>query len=193
LAHAVVTEAVAHDAYSPNDDISCGVVYFREPRDTLVLTGPPIRPENDTEFARLFSAFDGTKIVSGGTTANIISRELNVPVSVVLKNHDPKVPPMSIMEGADLVTEGIITMGAVSEILGRDDSDSEPERQNAAVKMVELLLNSDRITFMVGTKINEAHQDPNMPVELEIRRNIIKKIAALLEDRYLKEVHIHYY
>ena len=46
--------------------------------------------------------------------------------------------------------------------------------------MVELFLNCDRIWFVVGTKINEAHQDPNMPVELEIRRNVVKKIASLL-------------
>jgi len=31
-----------------------------------------------------------------------------------------------------------------------------------------------------------------MPVELEIRRNVIKKIAALLENQYLKETSIQY-
>jgi hypothetical protein len=31
-----------------------------------------------------------------------------------------------------------------------------------------------------------------MPEELEIRRNVVKKIAALLEENYLKEVHIQY-
>jgi hypothetical protein len=46
--------------------------------------------------------------------------------------------------------------------------------------------------FLVGTKINDAHQDPNMPVELEIRRNIIKRISVLLQEKYLKEVVIHY-
>ena len=66
------------------------------------------------------------------------------------------------------------------------------ERENAATKVVELLLDSDRITFMVGTKINEAHQDPNMPVELEIRRNIVLKIKMLLTSHYLKEVTIQY-
>jgi ribosomal protein S17E len=32
-----------------------------------------------------------------------------------------------------------------------------------------------------------------MPVELEIRRNVVKRIAALLEEKYLKEVHIQYF
>jgi hypothetical protein len=48
------------------------------------------------------------------------------------------------------------------------------------------------IYFLVGTKINEAHQDPNMPVELEIRRNVIKRLAALLEEKLLKQVSIQF-
>jgi hypothetical protein len=39
----------------------------------------------------------------------------------------------------------------------------------------------------MGTRVNEAHRDPNLPVELDIRRNIIKKIVTLLEEKYLKE------
>ena len=91
-----------------------------------------------------------------------------------------------------MVTEGIITMGAVAELL-ESGAKTETLKQNAVTKMVDLFLDSDRIKFVVGTKINEAHQDPNMPVELEIRRNVVKKIAALLQDEYLKEVSIQYF
>jgi hypothetical protein len=101
------------------------------------------------------------------------------------------------MEGADLVTEGIITLGKVSEILergaligGGDALERGPD--NGARRIVELMLDSDRITFIVGTKINEAHQDPNMPVELEMRRNIVKKIKTLLCEEYLKEATVRY-
>ncbi len=192
LARAVVQEAVMHDGYKAKDDITCGVVYFRRPRDLLIMTGPPVHPESDSEIARIFSLFDGQKIICGGTTANILSRELNRPIQVVLKDFDAKIPPASEMEGADMVTEGIITMGAVSEIL-ENDGNMDGLNRTAATKMVEMFLNCDRIWFVVGTKINEAHQDPNMPVELEIRRNVVKKIASLLEERYLKEVHIQYF
>ena len=192
LARSVVQEACMHDGYKPKDDISCGVIYFRSPRDMLIMTGPPVHKESDSEIARIFALFDGIKIICGGTTANILSRELNRPIKVSLKDFDPKVPPYSEMEGADMVTEGIITMGAVSEILEKD-ADMEGLKPNAATRMVEMFLNCDRIWFVVGTKINEAHQDPNMPVELEIRRNVVKKIAALLQDKYLKEVHIQYF
>jgi len=192
LAKAVVNEAVIHDSYQPKDDITRGVIYFRKPRDLLVMTGPPLSNDSDAEIAQIFTNFEGKKIICGGTTANIISRETEKPIYVNLKNLDPKVPPVSEMEGADMVTEGIITMGTVAEILEKGGK-TENMKPNAATQIVDMFSNSDRIWFIVGTRINEAHQDPNMPVELEIRRNVVKKIAAQLQDNYLKEVHIQYF
>ncbi|MBR3814898.1 MAG: serine/threonine-protein phosphatase [Spirochaetaceae bacterium] len=192
LARLVVCEALYHDMYKAKDDITCGVIYSRNPRDLLVITGPPMHKENDTGIARIFSLFDGKKVICGGTTANILARELNRQIRVQLKNPDSQVPPFSEMDGADLVTEGIITMGKVAEMLEKGDQ-SAYAHENAATKLVEMFLDSDRIQFVVGTKINEAHQDPNMPIELEIRRNVIKKIAAMLEEKYLKEVHIQFF
>jgi len=182
------------DIGKPKDDISCGVVYFREPRDMLVLTGPPVHPESDTEIAGIFASFSGKKVVSGGTTANIISREMKREVKVNMKSYDNTMPPWSDMEGADMVTEGIITLGAVSQMLEQHvEIDAYSEKQNAATRMMDMFLDSDRITFIVGTKINEAHQDPTMPVELEIRRNVIKRIASLLKEKYRKEIQIRYF
>jgi hypothetical protein len=192
LARTVVLEASIHDGYEPKDDISCGVVYFRNPRDTLILTGPPLQEKNDAELSRLFSLFTGDKVICGGTTANIMARELGKTVTVQMKNFDPKIPPYSEMEGAKLVTEGIITLGAAADILEQGPANTGVHGDNAATRIVEIFLNSDRIWFVVGTKINEAHQDPNMPEGLEIRRNVVKKIVALLQDKYLKEVHIQY-
>ena len=37
-----------------------------------------------------------------------------------------------------------------------------------------------------------AHQDPNLPVELEMRRTVVKRMASLLEEKFLKEVSIRY-
>jgi len=58
--------------------------------------------------------------------------------------------------------------------------------------LLDLLLESDSILFLVGTKINEAHQDPTHPMELEIRRNLIKRIARMLERKYLKDTYVRY-
>lgn len=191
LARRLVKEAQSNDAYAAKDDITCGVVYFRMPRKLLVMTGPSVEAERDREMADIFRSFPGKKVVCGGTTATILARELKTAVRVSLKDLDPSMPPASVMEGADLVTEGIITLGKAAELLERCDL-SERGKPNPASRIVELFLDSDQIEFVVGTKINEAHQDPTMPVELEIRRNIVKRIAALLEEKYLKETTVRF-
>ena len=194
LSHSIVQQASLFDIGKPKDDISCGVVYFRKPRDMMVLTGPPMHRESVSEMAGIFASFAGKKILSGGTTANIISEQLGKEIKVNMKSYDKNIPPWSDMEGADLVTEGIITLGAVSEMLEHySEADTYSLKQNAATRMVNFFMESDRITFIVGTAINEAHQDPNMPVELDIRRNVIKRIAALLKDKFRKEIIIKYF
>ncbi len=191
LARRIVQEAVANDAYEAKDDISCGVFYFRQPRRLLVLTGPPIDRARDAEMVSIFDLFQGKKIIAGGTTATIVARGLGREVTMRLSSMDAKVPPASEMEGADLVCEGIITLGKAAELLEHPEQ-AERGRANAAVRMMDLFLDSDIIDFVVGMKINEAHQDPTMPVELEIRRNIVKRVADLLEQRYLKKTSIRF-
>ena len=191
IARAIVLRAAYYDGGAPKDDITCTTVYFREARRLLLASGPPIHPEDDGELAAIFSAFEGKKIICGGTTANIIARELKKRIRVSLKASDPLIPPPSAMEGADLITEGILTLGKVTEYI---EQDFKPESldENAAAMILQLLVDSDAIEFLIGTKINEAHQDPTMPVELEIRRNVIKRLAALLEEKYLKEVTVRF-
>ena len=194
LSHFIVRQASLFDIGKPKDDISCGVVYFRKPRDMMVLTGPPMHRESVSEMAGIFASFNGKKILSGGTTATIISEILGKQIKVNMKSYDKNIPPWSDMEGADLVTEGIITLGAVSEMLEhREEIDTYALKQNAATRIVNMFMESDRITFIVGTAINEAHQDPNMPVELDIRRNVIKRMASLLKEKFRKEIIIRYF
>ena len=81
-----------------------------------------------------------------------------------------------MMEGVDLITEGTMTLARVAEMLERGAS--EPWPDNPARDLMTLMLQSDIVEFVVGTRINEAHQDPNVPVELDLRRNIIRRIVA---------------
>jgi hypothetical protein len=43
---------------------------------------------------------------------------------------------------------------------------------------------------MAGTKINEALQDPSLPEDLDIRRNILRGLKKVLTEKFLKEVRI---
>lgn len=172
----------------PKDDISACVLYFREPRESLVFTGPPYHQQKDKEYAEMFANFKGKKAIAGGTTANLISRELNRPITMDTTISIGKLPACSYMEGVDLVTEGILTLTKTLEYL----ENGNPDIDNAAGKLVKFLLDSDCINFMVGAKLNQAHYDPALPIEIEIRKNIIKKIAKVLQDKYFKKVTVQY-
>ncbi len=190
-----LAEAIVHEALSKEpegkagDDISCTVVYFRKPRKLLLLSGPPFDEEKDKEIAEMIDYYDGKTAICGGTTANIIERELCLKCEMDKTTFDPNIPMASIMPGIDLVTEGILTLTDVYRMLkeGLDE-----DKDNAATRLTRLLLDSDKIDFVVGTKINEAHQDPNLPMELDIRRNIVKKIFRILQSKFLKEISVKY-
>ena len=173
----------------PKDDISACVLYCREPRISLVFTGPPFLEKKDPEYAQMFKNFKGKKAICGGTTANLISRELNIPITMDKTISIGKLPSCSYMEGVDLVTEGILTLTQTVEYL---ESGQTTGIDNAAGKLVEFLLDSDCINFMVGAKLNQAHYNPALPIEIEIRKNIIKKMAVILQDKYFKKVSIQY-
>ena len=187
LARKLVRQAVRNDRDAPKDDITCAVIYFRRPRRLLVVTGPPFSKRNDALLAQTLVEFQGRKVICGGTTAKIVGRELRKEITVDLSDIRSDIPPRSTMQGVDLITEGTITLARVAEMLEHDIAPENVAADSAAAQLVELLLDSDIVEFMVGTRINEAHQDPNVPVELDIRRNVVKKIRALLEDRHLKE------
>ncbi len=173
---------------NPKDDISACVLYFRKPREALVFTGPPYHQQKDSEYARMFWNFNGKKAICGGTTANLISRELNLPIRMDTTISVGKLPAISYMDGIDLVTEGILTLTKTLEYLENGTFDID----NAAGKLVKFLLDSDCINFMVGAKLNQAHYDPALPIEIEIRKNIVKKMAKALQDKYFKKVSVQY-
>ena len=176
------------------DDISCMVIYLRQPRRLRLLTGPPFRPESDAAYAELVRNFDGKCVLCGGTTANIVSRELKRPVEVDMKlmMKAGSLPPPAKLEGVDLVTEGILTLTDVAQRL-ESGSGLSGDVPLAARLMIELFRQSDEIEFVVGTKVNEAHQDPSLPVDLEIRRNIVRRLKTVLETKYRKRVLMRFF
>ena len=68
----------------------------------------------------------------------------------------------------------------------------EDRRRDKAVRLRKILLDHDIIEFVVGTRINDAHQDPNLPLELDICRNTVRRICESLERIYMKETKVRY-
>lgn len=188
LAKRIVKQAILKEPdRKPKDDVSAVCVYYREPRNAVVFTGPPYHQSKDKFYAQALMDFNGKKAISGGTTANLVSRELNIPIKTNINLSAGKLPAISYMEGIDLVTEGILTLTKACECL-----DTGEFQDDAAGALVKFMLDTDCITFMVGAKLNQAHYDPNLPIEIEIRKNVIKKISDILENKYFKKVIIQY-
>jgi Stage II sporulation protein E (SpoIIE) len=191
LSHSIVGQAATKNpGYCAIDDISCAVIYFRKPRKMRLLTGPPYNKSYDSSFSKSVLDFDGYKVLCGGTTAQIVARELKRDLKTVIRSRDG-MPPIAEIRGLDLVTEGILTLTEVAHQLEIDDPAISPPY--AVGEIMKMFQASDVIEFLVGTRINEAHQDPTLPVDLEIRRNIIKRLKSLLEEKYRKKVIINYY
>ncbi|MCD6355600.1 MAG: SpoIIE family protein phosphatase [Prolixibacteraceae bacterium] len=192
LARKILNQAVMNDDFSVKDDTTCGVIYFREPRKFMLITGPPFYKIKDFDFVGRIRNFEGKKIICGGTTAEIIARELNLEVTIQhgVKNLDA-LPPSATMEGFEMVTEGILTLGKVKEILENYDSDTRLE-DSPPEEVVKLLLQHDSIDVVVGTRINWAHQDPEQPLELELRKFVVKRIVNILINKFFKKVNVEY-
>jgi hypothetical protein len=187
LARKIINQANMNDGFELKDDATCGVIYFRQPREFLLITGPPFYKIKDYDVGEQIRNFKGKKAICGGTTSEIIARELNLKLETGHEFSDSALPPTARLEGFEVVSEGILTMSKVEEILENYTSETRIG-DTTADEIVNLLLEHDIIHIIVGTRINWAHQDPDQPVELEIRKVIIKRIIKLLEEKFFKEV-----
>ena len=189
LACEIVKEAIRKEPEKKSmDDVSALILYFRKPRKLLIFTGPPYRQDRDAEYSKMFDDFEGKKAIVGGTTANLIARELGREITTE-KYNKGMLPACSHMDGVDLITEGILTLTKVLEYLN-EGYDRWPD--DAAGRLIELLLDSDVIEFMIGSKLNQAHYDPDLPLELGIRKNVVKQLEKILSGRYIKKVNLKF-
>ncbi len=190
LAQEVIKEALLKEPdIKAKDDMTCCVFHYRSRRSLLVFSGPPYNQERDNEYAVEFDKFVGRKVICGGTTANMVARELRRQIHLDITTNRNYVPAYSRMKGVDLVTEGVLTLTQAIKYL-EENRLKYPD--DAAGKLVELFLDSDQIEFMIGVRINEAHLDPTIPVELDFRKNLVKKFTSLLTEKYFKEVAVRF-
>lgn len=167
-------------------------------QDLLLCSGAPLDMCDDRTLGERVRSFRGTKIVCGGTTAKIVARELGREVVVDLASaRGSSLPPASTIEGIDLVSEGVITLGRVRNLLQSVASEGHSyftasDSGGIDVRIAEHLLHAGRIVFVVGTRMNKAHFDPFMPIRLERRVDLLRDLAELLAREFGKRVEVEY-
>ncbi len=139
------------------DDTTLALINCRKAEEVTILTGPPSKNSRDHEFAGALKMARGKKIVCGATTAEIVSRELEIPVETKEFNSLYGTPPEYDMEGIDMATEGAITLNQVCNVL--DDPIEKVPGYSTVKLLCVLLKNADIIHFHIGNANNEGHED----------------------------------
>jgi hypothetical protein len=162
-------------------------------RVMVVFTGPPIEKEDDERVVQTLMASPGKRVVCGGTTANIVARQLGRRIDVDLETATDTVPAAGRIEGIDLVTEGTLTVTKALDILRSNVPQEELKlRVDGASRLAVALREADEVQMLVGRAMNPAHQDPNLPRDLGIKAQMIRTLAEVLQGEG-KEVRIRYF
>lgn len=184
----------------PGDDTTVAVARVIDRKVVNLLTGPPKNKEDDEKLMYDFMHSEGKKVVSGGTSANIAARYLNKEIVTTVNENDPDVPPTAEIEGLDLVTEGVLTLGHTLKLLRRyanDEFDAdffdELDADNGASKLAKMLIEEcTELNMFVGTAMNEAHKNAELTFDISMRMNLVEQLKITAES-IGKTVNLKYY
>lgn len=184
--------------HRPGDDTTALVIKKREREAVNVLVGPPTNPDDDEKTMRLFFARGGKHVVCGGTSTKVVAHYLEKPILTDIDYVDPEIPPISHVEGVDLVTEGVITLNKVVEIakdyLGGNSLYFEWSfRQDGASLLAKTLFEeATDISFFVGCAVNPAHQDPRYNIDISTKMGLVEELTKALRTMG-KRVRVAYF
>lgn len=184
----------------PGDDTTVAVARVIERRIVNIFTGPPAKKEDDERLMHDFMHTEGKKVVAGGTSANIAARVLGKEIVTKADTSSPDVPPMASIDGIDLVTEGVITLGKSLKLLKkyvRDEFDTEffdeLDADNGASRLAKLLIEEcTELNLFVGTAVNAAHKETALNFDLSMRQNLVEQLVRAAEEMG-KTVKVMYY
>ena len=184
----------------PGDDTTAAVARIIERRIVNIFTGPPKNREDDVKLMHEFMRAEGKKVVCGGTSSNIAARVLGKEIITQMDSRSPDVPPTAAIDGIDLVTEGVLTLGGCLKLLNKyAEGEFDPEffdeldADNGASRLARLLIEEcTEISLFVGTAVNDAHKNSELSFDLSMRMNLVEQLVRTAE-KMGKSVSVKYY
>jgi len=198
LASMLVDECNQKYEDHPGDDTTACVIKIRYREPMNILFGPPRNRDDCNRMMSLFFSKEGKHIVCGGTTSSIAAEYLHKKVKTTLDFDDWEIPPISEIEGVDLVTEGVITMNKVvdyaKDVVDKNETyELWSMKRDGASRICRLLFEeATDINFYVGKAVNPAHQNPDLPINFHIKMNLVDELAVSLR-KMGKRVKISYF
>ncbi len=182
----------------PADDTTACVIKIRKREPMNILFGPPLNRDDADRMMSLFFSKEGKHIVCGGTTSSIAAKFLGKKITVSTNFEPGGLPPISYIDGVDLVTEGVITMNKVVEYAKDYLCENELfehwnfKKDGASLICRLLFEEATDINFFVGQAMNPAHQNPNMPINFNIKLKIVSELSDCLK-KMGKRVKVSYF
>ncbi|MDE5576705.1 MAG: serine/threonine-protein phosphatase [Oscillospiraceae bacterium] len=182
----------------PGDDTTVAAVKIRQRIPVSLMIGPPSNPQDLKKMQTLFFAKEGKHIVCGGTTSKLASEYLGKPVIPCLDYFDPDIPPIAKIEGIDLVTEGVVTMTKVLEyadsyLNGSISISDLSMKKDGASRIAQMLFEeATDISFYVGRAVNPAHQNPALPINFNVKMQLIDEVSKKLKAMG-KNINVSYF
>ena len=171
----------------PGDDATACVIKIRKRVPMNILFGPPSDRDDCDRMMSLFFSKEGKHIICGGTTSSIAAKWLRKPLRPKLSFERSDVPPIAELEGVDLVTEGVITVNKVVEYandyIQNNESYEEWGYSKDGASLISRLLFEEAtdINFYVGKAVNPAHQNPDLPINFNIKMNLVQELSKALK------------
>ena len=184
--------------YKPGDDATACVVKIRKRVPMNMLFGPPSNRDDADRMMSLFFSKEGKHIICGGTTSSIAAKFLGKPLKPKLSFEQSDVPPIAELEGVDLVTEGVITVNKVVEYaedyLGENKHYEHWSFKRDGASLICRLLFEEAtdINFYVGRAVNPAHQNPDLPINFNIKMNLVEELSKSLR-KMGKRIKVSYF
>lgn len=172
----------------PGDDATACVIKVRKRVPMNILFGPPSSRDDCDRMMSLFFSKEGKHIICGGTTSSIAAKWLRKPLRPQLDFVRSDVPPIALLDGVDLVTEGVITVNKVVEYANDyiENNKTYEEwgygRDGASLISRLLFEEATDINFYVGKAINPAHQNPDLPINFNIKMNLVEELSKALKQ-----------
>ena len=172
----------------PGDDATACVVRIRKRAPVNILFGPPSNRDDVNRMMSLCFSKEGKHIICGGTTSSIAAKYLGKPLKPSLSFESSDIPPTAELEGVDLVTEGVITVNKVVEYAKDYLKDNESythwgyKRDGASLICRLLFEEATDINFYVGRAVNPAHQNPDLPINFNIKMNLVEELSGCLRQ-----------
>ena len=182
----------------PGDDATACIVRIRKRVPMNMLFGPPSNRDDCNRMMSLFFSKEGKHIVCGGTTSSIAAKYLGKPLKPTLSFERSDVPPIAEIEGVDLVTEGVITVNKVVEyakdyLEGNALYEQWSMQRDGASLIARLLFEeATDINFYVGRAVNPAHQNPDLPINFNIKMNLVEELSGCLK-KMGKRIKVSYF